>query len=98
VIRPPVDANLAAPTPATAPGAGPGHILRAEDKPADLRLVREALAEGEVPAQWHLAPSGQGGLRILHRADEHAHRPTPDLALLDLNLPGLHALEVLAGF
>ena len=71
-------------------------ILVIEDNPADVRLVREALAEGGVPAELHWAPTGEEALDFLRRRGEHAGRRTPDLVLLDLNLPGLHGQEVLS--
>jgi two-component system, chemotaxis family, response regulator Rcp1 len=70
-------------------------ILLIEDNPADMRLVREALAEGAVAAQLHWVNSGEAGLSYLRRSGNYAGRPTPDLVLLDLNLPGLRGHEVL---
>ncbi len=71
-------------------------ILLVEDNPADMRLVQEALVEGDVPAQLHWAGSGEAALGFLRHTGEHAGQPTPDLVLLDLNLPGLLGHEVLA--
>lgn len=71
-------------------------ILLVEDNPADVRLVREALTEGGVPARLHWVPSGEAALGFLRREGDSAASPTPDLVLLDLNGPGLHGLEVLA--
>ena len=71
-------------------------ILLVEDNPADVRLVREALAEGGVQAALHWAATGEAALDFLHRRGSHAGERTPDLVMLDLNLPGLHGHEVLA--
>jgi chemotaxis family two-component system response regulator Rcp1 len=71
-------------------------ILLVEDNPADVRLVREALAEGEVQAELHWLASGEEALHYLRHTGAHAQvHATPDLVLLDLNLPGLHGQEVL---
>jgi len=70
-------------------------ILLVEDNPADMRLVREALAEGGVTAQLHWAPSGEAALGFLRRSGSDAGQPVPDLVLLDLNLQGLRGQEVL---
>lgn len=73
------------------------NIMLVEDNPADVRLVREALAEGEIAAQLEWAPSGEDALDRLRGLGAYAGAPTlPDLVLLDLNLPGLHGQEVLA--
>jgi two-component system, chemotaxis family, response regulator Rcp1 len=71
-------------------------ILLVEDNPADMRLVSEALAEGGVPARLHWAASGEEALDFLRRQGAHGGQATPDLVLLDLNLPGLDGHEVLA--
>jgi chemotaxis family two-component system response regulator Rcp1 len=71
-------------------------ILLIEDNPADARLVREALAEGDVRADLRWLASGEDALNYLRRTGPYAGtQTTPDLVLLDLNLPGLHGQEVL---
>lgn len=67
-------------------------LLLIEDNPADARLVREALAERSERTCLLWVPSGQRALDHLRSATD----PRPDLVLLDLNLPGLHGLEVLS--
>ena len=71
------------------------NILLVEDNPADMRLVSEALDECAVAADLHWAADGVQALDFLHRAGAHAGAPTPDLVLLDLNLPGIGGKEVL---
>jgi CheY-like chemotaxis protein len=71
------------------------NILLIEDNPADMRLVREAFAERAVAAALHWVPDSGSALDFLHRRGAHADAPTPDLVLLDLNLPGLGGMELL---
>jgi CheY-like chemotaxis protein len=71
-------------------------ILLVEDNPADARLVREALAEHEVPASLHWVTSGEEALNYLRPQTMDLASKMPDLVLLDLNLPGLNGHEVLA--
>ncbi len=71
------------------------NILLVEDNPADTRLVREVLAEGEMSVELHWVSTGEAALEFLRRGAAFRAAPTPDLVLLDLNLPGLSGQEVL---
>lgn len=71
------------------------NILLVEDNPADMRLVREALSESAVAVELHWVADGGAALDFLRRGAGHALAPTPDLVLLDLNLPGIGGKEVL---
>jgi CheY-like chemotaxis protein len=62
-------------------------ILLVEDSPADVRLTREALAEGKVTNALHVVGDGEEALQFLRREDPHQDACTPDLVLLDLSLP-----------
>ena len=69
-------------------------ILLAEDNPADVYLIREALREHAVECQVRVATDGQQVLRILagNLADD---KPRPALIILDLNLPRHDGIEIL---
>ena len=71
-------------------------ILLIEDNPGDVRLLQEAFREIAVPHRISVAVSGAAALDFLHRKDPLADAPRPDLVLLDLNLPDMHGLDVLA--
>lgn len=70
-------------------------ILLVEDNPGDARLTREALKEGRVRNNLHVAQDGVEALEFLRRAGRFADAPRPDLILLDLNLPRKDGREVL---
>ena len=70
------------------------NILLVEDNPADMRLVREAVAEHALDATLHWVSCGDTALNFLRRQGAHHDAPVPDLVLLDLNLPGLPGHEV----
>jgi chemotaxis family two-component system response regulator Rcp1 len=71
-------------------------ILLVEDNDGDVRLTREALAEGKVANQLIVARDGVEALEVLRRVGVYADAPRPDLILLDLNLPKRDGRAVLA--
>ena len=73
----------------------PIEILLVEDNAGDVRLTREALAEAKVPNRLHVVPDGIAALQFLNKEERHAETPTPDLVLLDLNIPKMSGFEVL---
>jgi CheY-like chemotaxis protein len=73
----------------------PIEVLLVEDNPGDVRLTREALKEGKVHNNLHVAPDGVEALAFLRREGRYADAVRPDLILLDLNLPRKSGREVL---
>ena len=73
----------------------PIEVLLVEDNPGDVRLTREALKEGKVHNNLHVAPDGVEALAFLRREGRYAEAVRPDLILLDLNLPRKGGREVL---
>ena len=73
----------------------PIEILLVEDNPGDARLTREALAHSKVKNNLHHARDGEEAVAFLRRQGQWASAPTPDLVLLDLNLPRRDGREVL---
>jgi chemotaxis family two-component system response regulator Rcp1 len=73
----------------------PIEILLVEDNPGDARLTREAFSQGTVPANMHHARDGEQAIAFLRRQGGYQDAPTPDLVILDLNLPRRSGREVL---
>jgi CheY-like chemotaxis protein len=73
----------------------PVEILLVEDNPGDVRLTKEALKEGKVANNLHVAMDGMEALAFLRKEGEYKDKPRPDLILLDLNLPKKDGREVL---
>lgn len=71
-------------------------ILLVEDNPGDVRLTREALRDGKVKNNLHVAVDGVEAMAFLRREGPYSTAPRPDLILLDLNLPKKNGREVLA--
>jgi two-component system, chemotaxis family, response regulator Rcp1 len=74
----------------------PIEILLVEDNPGDIRLTREALRDGKVRNNLHVALDGVEAMAFLRKEGAHADAPRPDVVLLDLNLPRKNGREVLA--
>ncbi len=70
-------------------------ILLVEDDAGDELITREAFADNKIKNTLHVARDGQEGLDFLYRRGAHADAPTPDLILLDLNLPKYDGRELL---
>ena len=70
-------------------------ILLVEDNPGDARLTLEAFKEGKVLNNLVVMKDGVDALDYLRRRGPYASAKTPDLILLDLNLPRKSGREVL---
>jgi two-component system, chemotaxis family, response regulator Rcp1 len=66
------------------------HVLLVEDNPADVLLVREAIRTSPINADVTIAYDGLQALHLLEKL-----KFTPDVIVLDLNLPGADGFSVL---
>jgi len=70
-------------------------VLVVDDEPGDVELTRMALMDGRHSCQVSVAVNGNDALSRLRKLPPYASSPTPDLVLLDLNMPQKSGSEVL---
>ncbi len=70
-------------------------ILIAEDNPADVRLMREALQALNPPPTVHVATDGEEAVIFLRRSAQALDAPRPKLVFLDFHLPKTDPRQVL---
>jgi two-component system, chemotaxis family, response regulator Rcp1 len=73
----------------------PAQLLLVEDNYGDVLLTREAFRGAKLSNNLSVAGDGEEALSMLRREGCHAGQPTPDVILLDLNLPRMDGREVL---
>lgn len=71
------------------------NILLIEDNPGDVRLTQEAFKEGQISIDLNVVMDGVEAIRYLRKEAPYDEASTPDLILLDLNLPKRDGREVL---
>lgn len=77
------------------PDAAPIDVLLVEDNRDDVELTLHALRAAKIRNRVHVARDGAEALDFLFRRGAHQNAPTPDLILLDLNLPKVDGREIL---
>src|SRR5664279_3991788 len=73
----------------------PVTILLVEDNEGDVGLVEEVFEDAKIRNILHVAEDGEEAMQFLHKESPYTDVPTPDIILLDLNLPQKDGREVL---
>jgi two-component system, chemotaxis family, response regulator Rcp1 len=72
------------------------HVLLVEDNLGDIFLAREAFKEARISVDLQVVQDGEEAIAYLRKTGKYTNALTPDLVLLDLNLPKKDGCEVLA--
>jgi len=74
------------------------HILLIEDSETDAKIIQRALKEAKIEHRLTVLRNGHDALEYLVGLGQAGTSPKnePDLVLLDLNLPGLDGMQLLA--
>lgn len=73
----------------------PIDILLVEDNDGDVLLSQIAFKDSEYDCNLHVASDGELAMDFLYKRNDFTESPTPDIVLLDLNLPKKNGLSVL---
>jgi CheY-like chemotaxis protein len=79
----------------TESGARLIEILLIEDNPGDVILTQEAFKSANIGNNIEVVVDGEQALDYLHKRGSYAEAKTPDIILLDLNIPKKDGREVL---
>src|SRR5579871_677605 len=71
-------------------------VLLVEDDEGDVLMTREAFEYYKIRNPLHVVSDGDQALQFLRQTGPYADAPRPGLILLDVNLPRVSGLEVLA--
>lgn len=73
----------------------PIEILLIEDNEGDIILTKKAFKKGKINNNLAICRDGKEGIDYLFKRGKYEGVPTPDLILLDLNMPEMNGQEVL---
>ncbi len=75
----------------------PFEVLIVDDEPGDVELIRSAIHDGRFICRTHVASDGVEAMAFMRKeGPAYQDAVTPDLVLLDLNMPRMTGREVLA--
>lgn len=73
----------------------PIEILLVEDNEGDIFLTKKAFEKAKIANNMQVAMDGEEAMNLLRKKTGHENAITPDIVLLDINLPKKNGKQVL---
>jgi CheY-like chemotaxis protein len=82
--------------PTPSPESKPVHILLVDDDDGDAKAVQRAFTRARIANPFHRAIDGIDALDMLRGQNGKPPLPSPRLLLVDLNMPRMNGIELVA--